>query len=378
MREHENEMNVGILGGGQLARMLAEAARPLGLNPLVFSEDKNCPAAEIGVEIFNDLSSFLTRCPVVTFENEFVDCGKLHEHEKESLFFPSIQAIETLQDKFRQKQILKKVSVPHSPFKIFSKQGDLPNQILSAQLQIGDLVLKWSRLGYDGKGVLTDMSKAAEFCANAWSKGSEIFAERKIDFVRELAVIACVSKTGDSFVYPLVISEQENGICRRVLGPATSLGVSAELQSQAEQAALTIAKETGLTGCFGIEFFETRDGKLLVNEIAPRVHNTGHYTQNAFPASQFENHWRAILGMPLNKSKAGAKYFSMLNLLGVKEGPSAAPAPGPHSHVHWYGKRESRPGRKMGHLNGTAQSEAELKLVLDELAQIEKTWTQNL
>lgn len=374
-------MIVGILGGGQLARMLAEAARPLGLTPIVYTQEKTCPAGEIGVEIVSDLSAFVSRSKIITFENEFVDCEPLHQGE--DLFFPSVAAIETLQDKFKQKQLLKKIGVPHSPFKIFSKQADLANQILSAKLQIGDVVLKWSRMGYDGKGVCLDVAKAQEFCADAWSKGREVFGEKKIDFVRELAVIGCVSKTGEGFAYPLVITEQKNGICRRVMGPATSLGVSPTLQAQAEDAVMKIAQGTGITGCFGIEFFETRDGELLVNEIAPRVHNTGHYTQNAMPASQFENHWRAILGMPLckprNNSKNGATFYAMLNLLGSEDSEkTTVPKPGPRTHIHWYGKRETRIGRKMGHLNGTAGNREEFQLLLDELDQIEKTWSQNL
>jgi len=184
-----------------------------------------------------------------------------------------------------------------------------------------------------------------------------------------------------------VISEQKNGICKEVMGPAIHLGVSPDLQERAREAVRKIAKDVGLVGSFGIEFFESRSGKLLVNEIAPRVHNTGHYTQNAYPVSQFENHWRALLGLPLfdplAQPDASAPFFAMLNLLGpqgVSRDSAASPLPiaGAHSQLHWYGKKEIRPGRKLGHLNGTADTAESLSALLKELRDCESAWIEKL
>jgi 5-(carboxyamino)imidazole ribonucleotide synthase len=236
-------------------------------------------------------------------------------------------------------------------------------------------------------GKVQDLASAIPFVESAWSRGIPVYAEGKVDFIRELAIIGCVSMSGDSITYPLVISEQENGICKEVVGPAIHLGVAPHFQDQAREAARKIAQDVGLVGSFGIEFFESRSGELLVNEIAPRVHNTGHYSQNAYPVSQFENHWRALLGLPLfdplENPAVSAPYFAMLNLLGpqgVSRQASQSPLPiaGPHSQLHWYGKKDIRPGRKLGHFNGTADSPDALSSLLSELRDRESAWIEKL
>ncbi|MFL5815289.1 MAG: 5-(carboxyamino)imidazole ribonucleotide synthase [Bdellovibrionia bacterium] len=403
---------VGILGGGQLARMLAESALRLGLKPIVFTDDADGPASEICVETVvgkisdaDQLKSFVARVPLIAFENEFVDCSKLRAATSapDSKFFPSLKAIEILQDKLEQKKLLKRVGIATSPFVELKTGANASQEIASALKQLAsDTVLKWSRQGYDGKGVKVvhagkadDLAAAIPFVESAWSRGIPVYAEKKVDFIRELAIIACVAVRndacvavrGESVTYPLVISEQENGICKEVVGPAIHLGVPAKFQDQAQEAARKIAHEVGLVGSFGIEFFESRSGELLVNEIAPRVHNTGHYTQNAFPVSQFENHWRAILGLPLfdplKHPAAAAPFFAMLNLLGpagisCESSKASLPIAGPHSQLHWYGKKDIRPGRKLGHLNGTADSAEGLAELLKELNSCEKQWIEAL
>lgn len=407
MAEHSRK-SVGILGGGQLARMLAEAALRLGLRPVAFSEEEDCPAAEVCVEVIPgrvesssaSLRRFLAEMPVVCFENEFVDCDALEAATPEhaTKFFPRLPAIRILQDKLNQKKLLSRLGIPTSPFIELDPGRGFAAEIARAfhELQ-GAIVLKWSRLGYDGKGVRMvsspsepEIDGAVRFCEAASGRGIAVFAEGKIDFARELAIIGCASTRGspgggEVVCYPLVISEQEGGICRRVVGPARLLGVDPTLETQAIQAAEKTARGAGLSGAFGIEFFETRPGELLVNEIAPRVHNTGHYTQNAFPASQFENHWRAILELPLFDPRQGslAPFFAMLNLLGPA-GLSFSPAemplpvPAPSAYLHWYGKREFRPGRKLGHLNATSRSAPELEGLLKELEIREKAWIKEL
>jgi 5-(carboxyamino)imidazole ribonucleotide synthase len=411
---------VGILGGGQLARMLAECAVRMGLRPIIYSESADCPARDAASEVVTGriedettLSRFLKRVSVVTFENEFVDCAKLRSAARaagrnaDEIFRPSLKAIETLQDKLSQKKLLARLKISTSPFvelatsKLLGIDG-FREEILRAHDSLGGaLVLKWSRLGYDGKGVRRvdpgkrgsqraldkALDEAAEFCFAAAERGIPVYAERRVDFRRELAVIAVAPLRGKQVHYPLVVSEQENGICKLVTGPAIALGTSARRQTEAARAAERIARETGLTGSFGIEFFETRDGALLVNEIAPRVHNTGHYTQNAFSASQFENHWRAILGLalrdPLAEPRAREWRFAMLNVLGPEKIARSGdelplPVPGPTSHLHWYGKKDIRSGRKLGHLNGVASGSRGLSALITELKRCEREWITGL
>mgnify|MGYP001603264818 CR=1 FL=1 len=148
--------------------------------------------------------------------------------------------------------------------------------------------------------------------------------------------------------YPLVVSEQKNGVCNEVFGPASSFGVSRSIETKAAAVCKKLSLKLNYTGVFAIEFFYTKTGKLLVNEIAPRVHNTGHITMNASETSQFENHWRAILGLPLGSTKATARRYVMKNILG--ELPAKIPT-GKKVFFHWYGKKDPRPGRKMGHIN---------------------------
>jgi 5-(carboxyamino)imidazole ribonucleotide synthase len=400
--------------------MLAESALRLGLKPIVYTDDAQGPASEICVETvvgkISDaalLKSFVARMPLIAFENEFIDCSQLRVSTPtpDSKFYPNLKAIEILQDKLEQKKLLKRLSIATSPFVELKTGAQASQEIQKALTHLAtDIVLKWSRQGYDGKGVKVvqagnadDLAAAAPFVESAWSRGIPVYAEKKVDFIRELAIIACVAVRndacvaahndasaagrGESVTYPLVISEQENGICKEVVGPAIHLGAPAKFQTQAQEAARKIAHEVGLVGSFGIEFFESRSGELLVNEIAPRVHNTGHYTQNAFPVSQFENHWRAILGLPLfdplANSAAAAPFFAMLNLLGpagISCEASKAPLPiaGPHSQLHWYGKKEIRPGRKLGHFNGTADSAEGLTDLLKELKSCEKQWIEAL
>ena len=165
------------------------------------------------------------------------------------------------------------------------------------------------------KDLATQLPQIMEFCGHAIDRGLSLFAESLVPFKQELAIIGCRSITGEFMSYPLVLSEQRNGICWDVTGPATALGVDPSLAAQAAVFARAVAEAAQIVGCFALEFFETADGKLWVNEMAPRVHNSGHYTQDACATSQFENHWRAVLGLPLGAADARPA-FVMGNLLG--------------------------------------------------------------
>lgn len=392
-------LRLGIIGGGQLARMLAEAAFRLGYRPIVLaggsasSAPSDDPAAQVCPgSVFGSwedpvaLRRFLAQVDTVVFENEFVPRESFEAAgvtEDDARFFPKPRVLYRLQDKLEQKQVLAELGIPTADFRVVADGNPIELEQFAKRWPQG-FVLKWARLGYDGKGTwlspetsskssIPDLTGAIEFCKQAKKKGVQVYAEEKIAFRRELAVIGCYSVAKQFTAYPLVISEQEKGICRKVKGPAALFGVSPSLEKQAQEMAGRLAKKLDLFGSFGVEFFETENGELKVNEIAPRVHNTGHYTQDAAECSQFENHWRAVLGLPLG-STLTAPAFAMLNLIGGPEGSTALPEPSTYARLHWYGKSEFRPGRKLGHLNTRATSAAELEIRMKELAAVEARW----
>ncbi len=388
---------VGILGGGQLARMLVEDALPLGLEPVVFTDDalapaaRVCPWAHLGtVEDTASLTAFLGSVRVAAFENEFIDTERLKQAAQglDLRFEPALDTLHLLQDKLSQKQILERLEIPSAPWRLIRQQEALPAQIAAIREEFGhSCVFKWSRMGYDGKGVLlTGRETAADaiqrFCVHGFSRPAEVYVEKKIRFRRELAIMAVRSIHGDLDAWPLVISEQESGICRRVWGPAIQYGVNPKLEECARNFARRLAEGLNMTGVFALEMFETETGELLVNEIAPRVHNSGHYTQDGAATSQFSNHWRAILGMPLGPTSTPPA-FAMLNLLGpegvrLQQAPLPLPQPIPQIRLHWYEKAGIRPHRKLGHVNRSGSSTTEIDSILESLEQYELTWEQSL
>jgi 5-(carboxyamino)imidazole ribonucleotide synthase len=350
---------VGILGAGQLSQMLVESSAKAGVPVRVFAGQP----AEIG--------QFLSQVNVCGFESELIDCGALREAASASApsvrFVPGLETMERLSEKLEQKRILKSLGIPSAPFvEGPASEADLDSWLESLARRFGSsFVIKWSKHGYDGRGVIMvgpDLADPRASCRLALSRGVKLYAEAKVDFVRELALIGCHSTNGDFLTYPLVISEQEGGICRRVRGPAVSFGINARFETLAVQYAEKIAKALPLHGAFGLELFETREGDLWVNELAPRVHNSGHYSQDGCQADQFENHLRAITGQML-RAPEPQPFFAMLNLLGPQgvrgrhEGGIQNLPPVPSEiALHWYNKEDVFPGRKLGHLNCTASS----------------------
>lgn len=387
---------VGILGGGQLARMLVEDALPLGLEPVVFTDDPLAPAARIcpwvhlgTIEDMASLSAFLGSVCVVAFENEFIDTARLKQAAQglNLRFEPALDTLHLLQDKLSQKRILKRLQIPSAPWRLVRRDEPLPAQIAAIRAELDQAcVFKWSRMGYDGKGVLltgpeTPAETVQHFCEHGFSRPAEVYVEKMIRFRRELAMMAVRSIHGDFDAWPLVISEQGAGICRRVWGPAMQYGVDPGLEEQARSYARHLAEDLGMTGVFALEMFETEEGDLLINEIAPRVHNSGHYTQDGAATSQFANHWRAILGMPLGPV-ATPPAFAMLNLLGpagvrLQHAPSLPPPPA-EIHLHWYEKAGIRPHRKLGHVNRAGNCPDEIGSILESLEAYEQAWEQSL
>jgi len=381
----------GILGDGQLARMLALNAPPLGVRPVVLTGDSSSPAGQVSPLIVrghmdsrDDLHGLLSQVDGAIIESEFINCDALEATGLSDRVTPAIAVIRVLQNKLEQKKLLRKLNIPSSM--LFENLGSDPTSWIASITADGQkpVVLKFATLGYDGKGVLvlngngeSDRETAEDFLRLATKRRISVYAEEKVDFDMELAMVAVRGKDGEMKYWPMVISEQKSGICDRVTGPATSLGVDARHEVAARAVCETIAAHLGLVGVFAVEFFLTRDGQLLVNEIAPRVHNSGHYTQNAGCSSQFENHWRAVLGLSLGPTET-APFFAMQNILGPaditsKECPHA-PKGSAMIHVHWYGKRGISPGRKLGHFNVMCHNNAQKGDILSALRSAYGRW----
>jgi len=397
----------GILGGGQLARMLCEAAGALGLRVGILAGQKNDPAAQIceGPLTFgrlNDphiLREFFGQVGPIAIESEFVNCDVIAAAGGTDSVLPPLACIRVLQNKLQQKLLLESIGVPTSRLIRRPKDTELRSWISSVLAEnVGHgVVLKWAEMGYDGKGTLIQgeaaiqdgkvapafTAKAFEFCKAAEQAGIEVYAEEKIPFVHEVAMVAVRNAAGDFDAYPLVYSEQVQGICKWVKGPAVALGAKPELEALARSYLKKIGDAVGVVGAYAVEFFVTADDRLLVNEIAPRVHNTGHYTQNAAATSQFENHWRALLGMPFGPTTC-SPYFAMVNLLGpagvtCADGEDKRPQVSSEQVAfHWYHKAELRPGRKLGHLNTRATSVSQLNEQITLLDAIDRTWCDRL
>jgi 5-(carboxyamino)imidazole ribonucleotide synthase len=361
---------IAIVGGGQLAKMTALSALQLGCDVLVLERKPEGPAINLASHSFvgdwdnpDDLINLAEHADVVTLENEFVDANSLYQLEKAGhLLFPTAKSIGLVQDKFIQKQTLQEAGLPLSPFRIIESREDI---IDVAKEFNWHLVIKTRRNGYDGKGNAT-VNNESEIGA-AWDKldgdNRTLYAEAFCPFVSELAIIITTSKNGEVAAYPLVESVQRDHICHIVRAPAP---VSDEITAKATEIASHAVAAIGAIGSFGVEMFLTKDNDVIINELAPRVHNSGHYSIEACECSQFENHVRAVLGWPLGSTKMIKPAAVMVNLLGQGHG-SGHPAgfndalAMPGVHIHVYGKELSMPGRKMGHVTalGETLSEAE-------------------
>jgi len=389
--------DVGIIGSGQLSQMLVQSAPRANVRPHVLAGSTTDSAAqEQGIHLTTGTisdralaSDFLSKITVCGFESELIDCAALRNASNglPVRFVPQIDVMERLSEKLEQKRILKSLGIPSAPFfEGPSTEADLDSWFESLKERLGSsFVIKWSKFGYDGRGVLlvedaVGLRKAKTSCKMALNRGVKIYAEAQVKFARELAIIACHSSSGDFVTYPLVISEQEHGICRRVKGPAVALGVNARFETLAVQYAEKLAKALPLHGSFGIELFETADSDLLVNEIAPRVHNSGHYTQDACVSDQFENHLKAMTGQMLGRTTT-KPFFGMLNLLGpqgvqrqISGGVQTFPECPDEIKLHWYNKTELFPGRKVGHLNCVADTKEELTSRMALMEDYESKW----
>ncbi|MBX3729689.1 MAG: 5-(carboxyamino)imidazole ribonucleotide synthase [Candidatus Sumerlaeia bacterium] len=344
-------MRIGVLGGGQLGRMLALAGIPLGFEFRFRDRSPEAPARQTGELIVGDwedealLARFLDGLDVVTCEFENVP-ERLARHLADRVpVWPPPHALGTAQDRLIEKQFFFGLRIPGPVFRAVSSVADLAG----ALEEIGvPAVLKTRRLGYDGKGQF--VLRSPDDVPRAWQAvaGAPSILEEFVPFDREVSLLAVRSAQGETAFYPLVQNRHAGGILRESRAPAPKC--SPTMVRQAEDAGRRVLDELGYVGVLAIEFF-VRDGQLLVNEMAPRVHNSGHWTIEGAATSQFENHVRAIAGMPLG-STAPIGESCMLNLIG--ELPDAAGVLRvPGAHWHAYGK-PPRPGRKVGHVTVTA------------------------
>ncbi len=348
---------VAVIGGGQLARMMAEPAAALGIPLRLLAEAEGVSAAQVvpdhSVGDYTDLATLrrITEgCAVVTFDHEHVPTDHLHALEDSLPVRPGPEALVHAQDKAVMRARLAELDVPCPRNAVVASVADVEVFGLPC-------VLKTTRGGYDGKGVWfvsTPVECEAVFTTAA-EQGRTILAEERVDFRRELSALVARSPSGQLAVWPVVASTQRDGICHEVVAPAPDL--DPELAVEAQRAAMRIAGELGVTGVLAVELFETRDGRILVNELAMRPHNTGHWTQDGAVTSQFENHLRAVLDLPLGAPDARERWTVMVNILGganetgrLYDGYPHAMARDPRLRVHLYGK-ELRPGRKVGHVN---------------------------
>ena len=370
-------VRLGIIGGGQLARMTAIAALPLGVEVIVLEKNPHSPAARLSPDCIvgdwadpDTLMKFAERCDVITLENEFVDAAALEVLERAGhQVFPNAKCIAVTQDKFAQKTALQNFGIAVPKF----CSVRFPEEIAAVGKSFDwPLVLKTRRNGYDGKGNFT-LKSETEVTAGWQALGggqNELMVEAWFPFVKELAVIVTRGQDGATAVYPVVETIQRNHVCHVVKAPAQ---IPDELAKRAATLAQRAVEAVGGIGSFGVEMFLAANGDLAINELAPRVHNSGHYTIEACDCSQFENHVRAVLGWPLGNPLMVAPAAVMVNLLGTEKTsgqPRGLDAALRRSgaRVHLYGKLMSGPGRKMGHITVLENSVDEAQAVAERAA----------
>jgi 5-(carboxyamino)imidazole ribonucleotide synthase len=350
---------VGIVGGGQLARMMAEPANALGLHLRLLAEAEGDAAAQVIPDRqlgdhrdLDALRRLAEGCSVVTFDHEHVPTEHLVALEAEGVACrPGPAALLHARDKVVMREAMERLDAPQPRWAVVRSREDVEGFGLPC-------VLKIARGGYDGRGVLfaRTLDDTVDPLADAARRGVALLAEELVDFRRELSALVARAPSGEVVAYPVVATTQVDGICHEVVAPAPDL--AAERAAAAQALAVRVATELDVTGILAVELFEAQDGGVLINELAMRPHNTGHWTQDGAITSQFENHLRAVLDLPLGAAEARAPWTVMVNFLGaaeeaagaLHERASTALALDAGLRVHLYGK-DVRPGRKVGHVN---------------------------
>lgn len=387
-------MRFGILGGGQLGRMLWEASCQLvmDLRPSpVYNDKAICPASYAGATVVvggvgesEKLKNFLATVDGFSIESEFLDVDAIENAWGTGRKFPapSFAGLRVAQDKLEQKKFFTLNGLPTSQFvEITVSDLETPERLTTLHEEWQGLVLKKARLGYDGKGnmafppgVALDFQTIRKFCEGAYKTNSRVYAEQFVPFVKEVALVSCQSFAGDFGHYPLIETQQKKGVCFLAF-----TAMNEELnERRAGEIARVIAGKLKMLGTFAVEFFVTANGELLVNEMAPRVHNSGHFTQRAARSSQFQMHLKSYWQEKFDREDFDcAKAFAMVNLLGP-EGLSGTVSKPTNSRIYWYDKEMTSPGRKLGHIIGSGMSAGELPQIIDSLKAAEKQWQESL
>ena len=369
---------IGVIGGGQLAWMMASAAQELGIELVIQTPHPSDVAVGLAVETVlaevDDVSAtatLATKCDVITFENEFVDLDGLGKIG--AVFLPPLKALAPLLDKYTQRCYLRDLGLPVPKFAVLA-QPELPPGFAFP------IVVKARRNGYDGQGTFIIKDKSALADIYHRYPDTPFLIEEFVEFDRELAVIAARGVNGEVVTYPILETQQEDQVCQRVF---TLQDLPEEIVQTCNSIASKLLTSLGAVGVFGIELFLTTDGKISVNEIAPRTHNSGHLTIEACATSQFSQLIRAVAGLPLGSPALTCGGAVMVNLLGYEDTHSDYLAKRqqissiPNAHVHWY-QKESRIGRKLGHVTiviGIDNEHQNYLLSAQALArQVEKIW----
>lgn len=351
---------LGFLGAGQLARMSSLQAFRYGMQVAVFSDRPEDEPVQFMTPhsysgSFDDVDSmveFAEKCDVITLENEFIDSEVLAELQEKSgtPIYPSPKSFSLIENKLIEKETFEGAGIPVTPYKIVKSKEDLRE---FGEKHGWPYLLKSSKGGYDGYGneTVKDIDEASEAFENlGGEKGRDILAEAFVDFTHELAVQVARNETGH-VVYPCCETVQENHICVAVKSPAP---VDEAVQKRAQELAVKATEAIDAKGIFAFEFFLTKSGEVLLNESAPRPHNSGHYTIEGCITSQFENHVRAVCGLPLGDPALVKPVVAMINLLGTEKRDARidhaeTAVAESNGHLHFYGKLDSKVGRKMAH-----------------------------
>lgn len=361
-------LRIGVLGGGQLGRMMALAGYPLNLSFAFFDKAVDCPSAALGPRFGDDsyseasLQAFIDSADVFTYEFENIPTQWVESIAQRKPVYPGVKSLAVSQNRLNEKQLFASLNIPSARYHEIRSESDLQAAVTALGLP---LVVKTVTEGYDGKGQF--LLRDAEQISQCWQKlgvSTPLIAEEFIQFKRELSILAVRGQDGATLFYPLAENHHHGGILSHSIVPAPHLDENTQLT--AERYISSILRELGHVGVLTLELFETRHG-LMANETAPRVHNSGHWSIEGAHSSQFENHVRAVAGLPLGSTRA-EKPSAMINIIG-KHPSSHDVLNVTDAHLHLYGKSE-REGRKLGHITVTADSYPELEMRMSRLAEV--------
>ncbi|MEM6781268.1 MAG: 5-(carboxyamino)imidazole ribonucleotide synthase [Pseudomonadota bacterium] len=345
-------ITLGILGGGQLGRMSALAASNLGIKTHIYAPDgNNCPAAQVSTaytqgnyDNVDMLKTFGQKVDVISYEFENIPVETVQLLQKIKPVYPGDNLLDIAQNRIKEKQFLNDIGIQTAPWTPAYSVDDI-----SQAMQIPDFtqcILKTTRFGYDGKDQI--FQKDSNTIEESWKQlnSDELIIEGVVDFSCEISVLVARGRSGDVKCYPPTVNEHSNHILAKTVHPAP---IGDDIRNGAIAMATRLAEKVELIGILGLELFVTRDGELLANEIAPRTHNSGHWTIDACAVSQFEQHVRAVCGLPLGSTEPHSP-ATMINLIGDDVLSLDQYLNMPNACIHLYGKDEVKPGRKMGHV----------------------------